>query len=295
VRPIWTGSISFGLVNVPVKVYKATESQRRISFHLLHEKDMGRLHYQRVCEVDGEVVPWDEAVKGYEYAKGQYVRIEPKDLDALDIGLSRTVDILQFVEAGSIDPAFFDEPYFLEPVRGAERAYALLREALRRSEKVGIARVVFRDREHLAAVRVRGEAIALFTLRFAAEVRDDADLALPKGEAARLPPKQVDLALTLVDQLSGAWDPAAYEDRYHAAMERLIERKLEGQPLPKPASLPRQAEVVDLSEVLRRSLEAAGKPAGGSRSAPRRSAARHGAPARRTRTARRKSTRKVKG
>lgn len=285
-RPIWTGSISFGLVNIPVKVYLAAGSQR-ISFHLLHAKDMGRLHYQRVCEVDGEVVPWEETIKGYEHAKGRYVPISPEDLDSIDIGLARTVDILQFVDAGSIDPVYFDAPYFLEPVSGAERAYALLREALRRSEKVGIARVVFRDREHLAVVRVRGEAIVLVTLRFAAEIRDEGELSLPEGEAARLPSKQVDLALTLVDQLAGPWKPEEYEDRYHDALKRLIDHKLEGEPLPKPAAAPRKAEVIDLADVLRRSLEAAGKrPAAGARSSPRKAAARtRKAPARRRKRA----------
>lgn len=255
-RPIWKGSISFGLVNIPVSLYLAAKSERT-SFKMLHAPDQGRIHYKRVCEVDGQEVPWDEIVKGYEYSRGEYVEITDEDLEGIDIGLARTVDIVQFVDQSEIDPVFYDKPYFLEPVRGAERAYALLREALVRSAKVGIARVVFREREYLAAVRPRGEALALDTMRFAAELRDEGELHLPSGAATELPGKQIDLALMLVDQLSAPWDPEKYSDRYQEAITRMIDRKLQGLPAPKAAPAAATGEVIDLAEILRRSLEQA--------------------------------------
>lgn len=259
-RPIWKGSISFGLVNIPVSLYLAAKSER-VSFKMLHAPDQGRIHYKRVCEVDGQEVPWEEIVKGYEYARGQYVEITDEDLESIDIGLARTVDIVQFVDQAEIDPVFYDKPYFLEPTKGAERAYALLREALVRSGKVGIARVVFREREYLAAVRPRGEALAMDTMRFASELRDQGELHLPGGAATDLPEKQIDLALMLVEQLSAPWDATAYEDRYQEAVQRMIERKLEGLPLPAAAPAAPTGEVIDLAEILRRSLEQARAPA----------------------------------
>lgn len=257
-RPIWKGSISFGLVNIPVSLYLAAKSERT-SFRMLHAKDRGRIQFKRFCEVEGKEVPWEEIVKGYEYAPGEYVEIADEDLESIDIGLERTVDIVQFVDPGEIDPFFYDRPYLLEPARGAERAYALLREALVRSGKVGIARVVFREREYLAAVRPKGEAIALDTMRFAAEIRDESELRLPSGAATELPEQQVELALMLIDRLVAPWQPEAFTDRYEEAVDRMIERKLEGKPVPaiRPAAPP--GKVVDLAEVLRRSLERAGK------------------------------------
>lgn len=274
-RPIWKGSISFGLVNIPVSLYLAAKSER-VSFKMLHAEDQGRIHYKRVCEIDGQEVPWDEIVKGYEYAKGRYVPIDDEDLESIDIGLARTVDIVQFVEQAEIDPVFYDKPYFLEPVRGAERAYALLREALVRSGKVGIARVVFREREYLAAVRPRGDVLAMDTMRFAAELRDAGELHLPSGAATDLPDKQVDLALMLIEQLSAPWDPEAWTDRYQEAVQRMIERKLQGLPMPEVTAPAPTGEVIDLAEILRRSLEQAGaeeKPPAGERRAPRASQA----------------------
>lgn len=276
-RPTWKGSISFGLVNIPVNLYLAAKSER-VSFKMLHAPDQGRIHYRRVCEVDEQEVPWDEIVKGYEYRRGEYVEITDEDLDGIDIGLSQVIDIQQFVDAAEIDPVFYDKPYYVEPGRGAERAYALLREALIRSGKVGIARVVFREREYLAAVRPRGEILALDTMRFATEIRDAGDLHLPSGAATELPGQQIDLAMMLIDQLAASWDPAAFTDRYQEAVQRMIDRKLQGLPAPaRPAARP-MGEVVDLAEILRQSLaraqgggeqpEAEEAPARGERRAP---------------------------
>lgn len=269
-RPIWKGAISFGLVNIPVSLYLAVESQTRTSFHLLHKEDHGRIRYRKVCELDGEEVGSDEIVRGYEYEKGAYVEITNEDLEAIDIGIEKAITIERFVDREAIDSFYFDRPYFLEPSRGAERSYALLHRALEESGRIGVARVVFRDRENLAALRPRGRALSLQTLRFAAELRSDQALNLPSGEAAEVPEEQLELAGLLIDRLAGPWEPERWEDRYEAALQRMIARKLEG--LPVPAAAPRPpAEVVDLAEILRRSLE---RPAKGEIRAEEKPAAR---------------------
>lgn len=281
-RPIWKGAIGFGLVNIPVSLYMAVESRQRTSFHLLHKADHGRVRYRKVCEVDGQELGPDEIVRGYEVEKGSYVEISDEDLESIDIGLDRIISIERFVDAHAIDPFHHDRPYFLEPARGAERAYALLHRALEESGRVGVARVVFRDRESLASVGPRGRALALQTLRFAEELRDDRGLHLPEGEAAEVPDDQLELAKLLVDRLSGPWEPTRWEDRYEAAVRRLIERKLEGRPAPAPA--PRApAEVVDLAEILRRSLEAERPAEGELRSASPSAARRRSSTARKPR------------
>jgi len=251
-RPVWKGAISFGLVNIPVSLYLAAKSQRT-SFHQLHAPDHGRIRYRKICELEGKEVPSEEIVRGYEYEKGSYVEITDEDLEGIDIGVERAISIERFVEEGEIDAFYFDRPYFLEPGKGAERSYALLHRALVESGRVGVARVVFRDRESVAALRPRGRALALHTLRFAAEIRSDEGLHLPSGEAAEVPDEQLELARLLVDRLAGPWEPEMWEDRYEAALERLIARKLEGLPIPSARPRP-PAEVVDLAEILRRSL-----------------------------------------
>lgn len=255
-RPIWKGAISFGLVNIPVSLYLAVQSERT-SFRLLHQKDHGRIRYKKVCEIEGEEVPADEIVRGYEYEKGAYVEVTDEDLEGIDIGLERAISIERFVDGDAIDSFYFDRPYFLEPGRGAERSYALLSRALVESGKVGIARIVFRDRESLAALRPKGPLLTLETLRFATQVRHAEGLHLPSGEAAEVPRDQLELALLLVDRLVGPWEPELWQDRYEEALERLISRKLEGLPAQPPAPA-RVAEVVDLAEILRRSLREEG-------------------------------------
>ncbi|MFO7156701.1 MAG: Ku protein [Pseudomonadota bacterium] len=259
-RPVWKGAISFGLVNIPVSLYLAAKSHRT-SFHLLHAPDHGRIRYRKICELEDREVPSEEIVRGFEYEKGAYVEITDEDLDAIDIGIEKAISIERFVGEDEIDAFYFDRPYYLEPGKGAERPYALLHRAMRETGRVGVARVVFRDRESLAAVRPRGQVLALHTLRFADEVRSEAGLHLPSGEAAEVPEDQLELARLLVERLAGPWEPEQWEDRYEAALERLIARKLEG--VPAPAAKPRPpAEVVDLAEMLRKSLAQQGEARG---------------------------------
>ena len=282
-RPVWKGAISFGLVNIPVSLYLAVKSHRT-SFHLLHAPDQGRIRYRKFCELEDREVPSEEIVRGFEYGKGAYVEITDEDLDTIDIGIEKAISIERFVEEGEIDAFYFDRPYYLEPGKGAERPYALLHRAMRETGRVGVARVVFRDRESLAAVRPRGRALALHTLHFADEVRSDEGLHLPSGEAAEVPEDQLELARLLVDRLAGPWEPEQWEDRYEAALERLIARKLEGIPAP-AARLRPPAKVVDLAEMLRRSLAQQGPEKGGIRAPPQASARRG-----RTSSTRRKRT-----
>lgn len=252
-RPIWGGSISFGLVNIPVKLYLAAKSER-ISFRMLHGPDQAPVQFRRFCSLEEREVPYGEIARGWEYEKGRYLVIEDEDLDRIERGAARTVDIQQFVDRDQISPVLFETPYFLEPTRGAERAYVLLREALRRSGKVGIARVLLKERAYLAAVLVNGPALVMSTLRYAAELREPSGLNIPP-EQEELPAKQLELALMLVEQLASGFHPENYRDDYQERVEQMIREKLEGLPPPGKGEDERpSAQVVDLVEVLQRSL-----------------------------------------
>lgn len=281
VRPIWSGSLSFGLVNIPVKLYLAAKSER-VGFRLLHRTDGATIQFRRFCSIEEKEVPYEDITRGFEYEKGRFVEVTEEDLERIPRAAARVVDIQQFVGRDEIPAAFFDTPYFLEPAKGAERAYALLREALRRAGKVGIARVALRDREHVAAVHVSDGALMLSILRYAADLRDAASLGIPAEDGA-LPEKQLDLALMLVDQLTSPFDPKAYRDETEERIARMIQEKLEGQPAPEMPALPPAVQVVDLADVLQRSIDEASRkaqarpaaaPEAGTRRAPRAAAAR---------------------
>ena len=288
-RPIWSGSVSFGLVNIPIKLYLAAKSER-FSFRMLHRKDESPVQFKRFCAVEEKEIPYDEIAKGYEYDKGQFLIIEEKDLEQLGHAAPKTVDIQQFVDHDEIPPVFFDTPYYLEPTKGAEKAYSLLRESLRRTRKVGIARVVLKEREYLAAVHVVGEALVMTTMRWAAEIRDEKELGIP-GET-ELPEKQVALALMLVEQLTGKFKAEDFKDDYHAKVEKMLQDKLAGKPLPKAAPTRTGTKPVDLLEILQASIDKAWKGVAapsvdeeaGERRAPRQLAARRAThPSKRTR------------
>ena len=260
-RPIWGGSISFGLVNIPVKLYLAAKSER-IGFRMLHSKDQAPVQFRRFCSAEDREIGYEEISRGYEYEKGRFLMLEDSDFERIDRAAARTVDIQQFVDRSEINPIYFETPYFLEPARGAERAYALLREALRRTDKVGVAKVVLKEREYLAAVHVVGETLMMSTLRYAAEVREPAGLNIP-AEDLELPKKQVDLALTLIEQLAAPFEPEAYRDTYHEQVAQMIQEKLAGVPAPEREVAPgAPVQVVDLVEVLQRSIKQAKQRAG---------------------------------
>ncbi|HYR82815.1 MAG TPA: Ku protein [Terriglobia bacterium] len=252
-RSIWKGSISFALVSIPISVFSATR-RNELSFHYLHKKDMSEVSYKRFCDAEGIEVPWEEITKGYEYEKGQYVEITDEDIEKADVELTRTIAIEEFVLEEEIDPIYFDKPYYLEPQKGGERAYALMREALAESKRVGIARVVLKSREHLAAVKAVGDMITLNTMRFAHEIVDPAELNLPqKPEISK---KEMELAHTLINSMADTFDPKKYKDTYHDKVMEVIQMKIQGVSPQAPAAKAKgPAKVVDLMEVLKQSLK----------------------------------------
>jgi len=278
-RALWKGSISFGLVNIPIELHTAVRNHRP-KFRMLHAKDKSPVKFERVCLRDGHPVAWEDLVKGYEYAKGRFVVMTKEDFQAAAVEKTRTVDIVDFVKAEEIDDRFFETPYYLVPVKGGERAYALLREAIRESGRIGIAKFILRDAQHLAAVEVIENAIVLSVMRFADELVDVKQFDFPGVAGVRKP--ELDMAKALVNSLAADWDPSKYTDQYRENLMRIIKGKMKGKEVElEPAAEPRQAEVVDLMERLRRSLAQGGagaaKAAGARASAKPRARTRGGA------------------
>jgi DNA end-binding protein Ku len=254
---MWKGAIAFGLVNIPVELYSATRDHRP-KFRLLHAKDESPVHYERVCQSEGKPVGWDDLVKGYEYEKGQFVVLSKDDFKTAALEKTRTVDILDFVDPAEVDERYFETPYYLQPGKGADRAYALIREALRDSGKIGIAKIILRDAQHLAAVEAIGDALVLTMMRFADELADLGEFRFPKAGDIR--PAELKMAKQLVESLTAKWEPEKYTDEYRDNLMRVIKGKLKGKtPRLKERETPRQGEVVDLMARLRASLEGATK------------------------------------
>jgi DNA end-binding protein Ku len=283
-RALWKGSISFGLVNIPIELHTAVRDHRP-KFRMLHAKDRSPVKFERVCVRDGSPVAWEDLVKGYEYEKGRFVVMTKDDFKTAALEKTRTVDIVDFVEADEIDDRFFETPYYLVPSKGGERAYALLRAAIRESKRIGIAKFILRDAQHLAAVEVIEQAIVLTIMRFADELVDAAQFDLPADKDLRKP--ELDMAKSLVNSLAAPWDPSKYTDVYRENLMRIIKSKVKGKAAKlAPDVEPRHAEVVDLMERLRRSLAQTGaKPRGRAagaakktaRKAPARKRSRHAA------------------
>jgi len=251
-RAIWKGSVAFGLVNVPVELHPAVRNHRP-RFRLLHAKDKSPVEYQRVCRKEGKPVSWEDIVKGYEVERGRFVVLTKEDFETAALERSRTVDILDFVDEVSIDDRFFESSYFMVPSRGAEHAYAVLREALRKSGKVGIGRVILRNAQHLASVGAVDRALVLTLMRFADELVDTDTFTLPP---AKIDAREIKLAESLIDHLTSTWDPRRYTDQYQENLMRVIKSKLKGKSpkLIEPTER-RSAKVIDLMSRLRESLE----------------------------------------
>jgi DNA end-binding protein Ku len=269
-RALWKGSISFGLVNIPIELHTAVRDHRP-RFRMLHAKDRSPVRFERVCIRDGHPVAWDDLVKGFEYARGRFVVITKEDFQAAALEKTRTVDIIDFVTSDAIDDRFFETPYYLVPAQSGERAYALLREAIRESDRIGIAKFILRDAQHLAALEVIGDALVLTVMRFADELVDTATFNFPAAGHIRKP--ELDMAKTLVNNLASEWDPAKYTDQYRENLLRIIQGKVKGKDVElEPMAERPRAEVVDLMERLRRSLEKSGSASARSAAArPRRS------------------------
>ncbi|MGC9990885.1 MAG: Ku protein [Candidatus Cybelea sp.] len=250
---IWSGAINFGLVTIPVKLFTAVKTDD-LSFNLLHKKDEGRIKYDRVCSVDGKPVPWDEIVKGYEYEKGQYVLLTDDDFAKVNPEATQSVDIVEFVELDKISPMFFDKPYYLEPTKQGRHAYALLREALAESNRVAIARVVIRTKEYIAAVKPIGGALVLELMHWASEIVGSDTLELPDSET--LPEKEMQMARMLIDTMSAdEFEPEKFTNKYRDELLTMIEARAAGKELPKAKKAPARSKVVNLMDVLAKSLE----------------------------------------
>ena len=251
---IWKGSLTFGLVNIPVELKTAVRADH-ISFRLLHKEDLSPVKYERICQAEGEPVPWNEIVKGYEYEKGKFVVLTDEDFKTAALEQSKTIDILDFVKEDEIDPRYFETPYYLVPAKGGEKPYALLREAIRQTGSVGIGKIIIRQTQHLAAVKVVGDALVLEIMRFANELVDAKEFSFPSREAIR--PQELQMAEQLVANLAEPFDPTRYTDEYRANLMKIIKAKMKGKKvkLEEPEGEAPDSDVLDLMSRLRASLE----------------------------------------
>jgi DNA end-binding protein Ku len=261
-RSIWSGAISFGLVNVPVKLFSAV-SRKSVRFHQLHDKDGVRIQQKRVCPADGEEVPYENIVKGYEISPDKYVLIETEELEALDPKKTRAIEIQEFVDLEEIDPIYFDHPYYLAPDKGAAKPYRLLLQAMQDTNKVAIARVVIRQKENLVAIRATGDVMTMATMVFHDEVVSPDTLdEIPDGDEASVSDREVEMAQQLIGSLTAPFEPEKYHDEYRERVLELIEAKAAGEELViQPEEEPQK--VPDLMAALEQSLAAAEKSGGG--------------------------------
>jgi DNA end-binding protein Ku len=262
-RALWKGAVSFGMVSIPIKLFTATD-ERDISFNQLHKTCGSRVRYQRFCPEDEEVLELSDIVKGYEISPGNYVVMEQEDFDKVPVDTTHTIEITDFVPLDQIDPIYYQKTYYLEPDKVGGKPFALLREVLKDSQLVALAKVTLRQKEQLCTLRVYGDTIALETMFYPDEIRSAEELDVP-GETT-VGEKELQMAKSLVDMLTGDFEPQKYQDNYRSALLELIERKAEGEEIKRPA--PAAGKVTDLMEALRASVEAArtrrdGTPAGG--------------------------------
>jgi len=254
-RSIWSGSISFGLVNVPVKLYNAVQ-RKSVQFHQLHSADLARIQQKRVCSADGQEVAFEDLVKGYEFSPGQYVVVEPEELDALAAKKTRMIEVEQFIDIGEVDPLMFDTSYYVAPATGAAKAFRLMVEAMRDAGKVGIGRFVLRQKEHLVALRVQDDTLILVTLVYADEIVSSDTLEDASDAVAEVSGRELAMAHQLIDMLSAPFEPERFQDEYRAALLGLIERKVAGEEIAFAAPPREPAAVPELMAALQASVDA---------------------------------------
>src|SRR3954466_3646493 len=267
-RGLWKGAISFGLVNVPVELYSAQKRSADLDLTMLDKRDMAPVGYKRVNKSTGKEVPWEDVVKGYEYQDDKYVVLSTEDFKRANPEASKTVDIVAFVDLGDIDPKYFETPYYLAPGKRGEKAYALLRDAMAKAGKAGIATVVIRTKQYLAALVPQDDALVLNTLRYHDELKSAKDLDIPdKLKGHKASPKELDMALTLIDDMGDEWQPEKYRDTYHEDLMHRIEAKIRAgqtEEITEPEAEERPAkgaEVIDLMSLLKKSVEGGRKGA----------------------------------
>jgi DNA end-binding protein Ku len=255
---VWKGTLTFGLVSIPVELRTAVRADH-VSFRMLHAEDLSPVKYERVCAADGEPVPWDEIVKGYEYEKGKFVVLTDEDFKAAALEASRTIDILDFVQESEIDPRYFETPYFMVPGKGGDKPYALLREAIRNAGAVGIGKIILRQSQHLAGVKVVGDALVLEIMRFANELVDPAEYSFPDASLVR--PQELVMAEQLVANLAEPFDPAKYTDEYRANLMKVIRAKMKGRKIT-VAEEPQEEGDVKVLDLMARLQASLGRTAG---------------------------------
>jgi DNA end-binding protein Ku len=252
-RSIWKGAISFGLIHIPVRLYSASKD-RALKFKLLHKQDLSEIRYARICKADGKEIPWEDIVKGYEYKKGDFVVLTEEDFEKANLKKTSTIEILDFTDQDQIDPMFYDTPYYLEPEKGAAKAYNLLREALQRSKKVAIGNYVLRQHEHLGVIKPHGNVLVLNQLRYHTEIVSSKPLTIPKEGA--LPKNEVDIALKLIDHLTKPFHPERYTDTYVDELKAVIKKKSKGKKIKIKKQEPTKApKIHDIMSLLKESLE----------------------------------------
>ena len=254
---IWKGALAFGLVNIPVELKPAVRSAEKLSFRQLDKVHHKPIKMERVSTVDGKAVEWDDIVKGYEISKGKFVIVDDADFKAAAVQMSRVLEMTDFVPADSIDPRFFDSPYFLVPQKGGEKAYVLFRDALAETGKVGIGTFALRQKQHLAAVKPMGDALVLELMRFDEELVDPSELDFPTATEAKVRPQERTMAIQLIENLAEEFDPSKYKDEYQDKLKAIIKAKAKGKPLPVEDDDDREhTKVIDLVARLQESLAA---------------------------------------
>jgi DNA end-binding protein Ku len=257
-RPIWKGTISFGLVSIPVSLYPATRREE-LKFRLLRASDLSPVNYKRVAEADGKEVPWDQIVKGYEHEKGKFVVLKEKDFARVDVEATKTAEIVQFVELREVDPLLFYKPYYMQAEKGGDKAYVLLRQTLADTGKIAIAKVVIKTRQHLAALRPQDKGIILELMRYPEELRDASEFKAPMEKTASK--AEVNMARKLVESMTEKWNPDLFQDDYQALLMKVIEQKLEhgDKPAPRRTRKSDRTKVIDLVSILQQSVADARK------------------------------------
>jgi DNA end-binding protein Ku len=264
-RSIWTGSIDFGLVTIPVKLHSAQNVASQLDFDLLDKRDFSRVRYRRVNEKTGAEVKWDQIVKGYEYQKGRYVALGDKDFEQANVAASQSIEITDFVDGADISPLYYDSPYYVEPLKNGRRAYALLRDVMKKTGKVAIAKIVLRTRQHLTALIPVEAALVLETLRYPSELRDAAELAVPpaSGKETARSGQELKMAEQLIESMTGKWQPGKYRDDYREDLLKLVEKKIKagktaevatGETTGRPK---RPGKVIDIMQLLQQSVKQA--------------------------------------
>lgn len=261
-RALWKGAISFGLVHIPVEMFSA-EKPSELDLTMLDRRDFAPIGYKRVNKETGKEVTWDDIVKGYEYEPGEYVVLSEEDLKQANVEATQSIDIVTFVDAREVPLSYYERPYYLAPTKGGEKVYALLRETLRKADKIGVAQVVIRTKQHLAALFAMDEVIVLNTLRYAEELRAPSELVLPEAHSKKFGPtdKEIQMALSLVEGMSEAWEPERFHDTYREDVLALVKKKVKAHqtktitpPAPEPKART-SAQVIDLTALLKRSIE----------------------------------------